>query len=53
VAHDLLAISLQDAIKKELKKGLNFMDDDDDTFEVMFKYLEIMKAYIGDVESLH
>jgi len=44
-AHDLMSMQIKDNVKKAQRKSLSFLDEDDDTFEVLFKYYETLKNY--------
>ena len=44
-AHDLISMQIQDRLKKEQRRGLTYLDNDDDTFEILFKYYETLKNY--------
>lgn len=51
-AHDLMSMQIKDNVKKAQRKSLTYLDEDDDTFEVLFKYYETLKNYQENMDHL-
>lgn len=44
-AHDILSMKVREQVKKDQRKTLTYIDNDDDEFELLFKYFETLKTY--------
>ena len=51
--HDLLAIKVQDEIKRQQRNTLTYLSPEaDDQYEVLFKYFETLKAHESTLKEL-